>query len=64
MEVGMKSSEKIAYNQFYELIESKKSYLFYLDEKYVSCVKKSEISNLEEFSAFLKKAFGCKYRKI
>lgn len=64
MEVGIKASGDISYDQFYELLESKKYYLFYFNEKFASFVKKSEVQNEEDFSKFLKDVFGDKYRKI
>ena len=64
MEVGMKSGDRIEYNQFYELVESKNYILFYFNEKFASVVKKSDVPECEQFTEFLQMIFGDKYRKV
>ena len=64
MEVGMKSGDRIEYERFYELLESKNYFLFYLNEKYASFVRKSDVPECEKFIGFLQSVFGDKYKKI
>lgn len=55
---------EVIYDDLYEVLESKSFYFFYFNVRNGSPVKKSDVENKEEFTAFLKEKFGRRYRKI
>lgn len=55
---------EVVYDDLYEVLESKSFYFFYFTTRNGSPVKKSDVENKEEFTAFLKEKFGRRYRKI
>ena len=55
---------EVIYDDLYEVLESKDFYFFYFTVRNGSPVKKADVENKEEFTAFLKKTFGRRYRKI
>ena len=55
---------EVVYDDLYEVLESKDFYFFYFTTRNGSPVKKTDVENREEFTAFLKKTFGRRYRKI
>ncbi len=54
---------KMEYNQFIEVVESKRYYLFYRSEIRSLVIRKIDVDNISEFSTFLKEKFGTKYLK-
>ena len=55
---------EVIYDDLYEVLESKSFYFFYFTNRNGSPVRKIDVENKEEFTAFLKKKFGRRYRKI
>ena len=56
--------KEVMYEELYEVLESKSFYFFYFTNRNGSPVRKADVENKEEFTAFLKEKFGRRYRKI
>lgn len=59
---SIKATGTLAYNQFYQLLESKDYFIFYLNATQASLVRKKDIISVDEFRAFIIEKFDGKYK--
>lgn len=60
----LKSTGELKYNQFFAVLESKDYFIFYLTANQASLIRKKDVTNLDEFKAFVAGKFKTKYKKI
>ena len=60
----LKSTGELKYNQFFAVLESKDYFIFYLTANQASLIRKKDVTNVDEFKAFVAGKFKTKYKKI
>lgn len=60
----LKSTGELKYSQFYNILETKDYFIFYLTVTQAFLVRKKDVTEVEEFKEFLEKAFQNKYKHI
>ena len=58
------STAQLQYSQFYELMESKEYYIFYVNKNQASLLRKKDIADNGKFYPFILSKFEGRYRKI
>ena len=61
---SIKSKSEMKYIQFYEILESKDYFIFYLTANQASLIRKKDVEEPESFKEFLKGIFKDKYKCI
>lgn len=61
---SLNSTGELQYEQFFQLLESKDYFIFYLNIDQASLVRKKDIENIKEFKNFIIQKFENRYKSI
>lgn len=61
---SLNSTGELRYEQFYQLLESKDFFIFYLNINQASLLRKKDIDNIEKFKHFITTRFAESYKNI
>lgn len=61
---ALKSKGELKYDQFYEVMESKDYFIFYLTANQASLIRKKDVDNLNDFKEFIVGKFQGRYKSI
>lgn len=61
---SLKSVGKLRYDQFYQLMESKEYFIFYLTINQASLIRKKDVENVSEFKDFIIGKFDNKFKEL